>query len=491
MPEIFNFGANCGPTISVGGSLQNRFDAAEMATGSLTDGLACGFHDFALEGFAEFRNDANIPQPIESVVQGIGEGIIDIVSAPLGVVGGVVDAVRGNFQGALFGLVNFTAGIGFGAPILHTVTGISEGIGSVFSGIGNGLSGFGSSLGSGGFGGFVGSAISGIGSVFSGIGSFFSGGGGGGGGGGIISSITSFFSSIFPVVLDLDGDGIELISFEESEVRLDFDGDGVAEQTGFVGPDDGVLLFDADSDGTFSDINEIAFVSYLEGAETDLEGLAFFDINGDGVLDETDAIEGDFDFDQFKVFQDANSNGISDEGELITLREAGITSIDLALNGDSFELEGNTVHNTSTFTRDDGTTGSVGDVAFRAAPIGTSVDAVEEGAAVIESDLGVNTFIIGDDVRNAEVVGDDSDDFFIFESLSNVFYISGGEGEDTAILSTSQSVDDFNFRAIETDRGTALVVLDTVSGENVIINEDVEFFSIGNVVYETADYLFS
>ncbi len=41
--------------------------------------------------------------------------------------------------------------------------------------------------------------------------------------------------------------------------------------------DDGLLTYDKDGDGTIGDGDEISFVSYVEGAQTDLEGLAYFD----------------------------------------------------------------------------------------------------------------------------------------------------------------------------------------------------------------------
>jgi len=55
MDGILDFGENCGPTNSFGGSLSDRFEAAfngADARNSVVDGAACGFHDFALEEFA-------------------------------------------------------------------------------------------------------------------------------------------------------------------------------------------------------------------------------------------------------------------------------------------------------------------------------------------------------------------------------------------------------------------------------------------------------
>jgi hypothetical protein len=39
-----------------------------------------------------------------------------------------------------------------------------------------------------------------------------------------------------PLVLDLDGDGIELTSVQQSQVYFDFDGNSFAERTGWVAP---------------------------------------------------------------------------------------------------------------------------------------------------------------------------------------------------------------------------------------------------------------
>ena len=47
-----------------------------------------------------------------------------------------------------------------------------------------------------------------------------------------------------PIVLDLDGDGIELTGIEASAAFYDFNGDGYRELTGWVSGDDGLLAID-------------------------------------------------------------------------------------------------------------------------------------------------------------------------------------------------------------------------------------------------------
>jgi len=111
-------------------------------------------------------------------------------------------------------------------------------------------------------------------------------------------------------------------------------------------------------------------VDYLPGAQTDLEGLQHFDTNQNNHLDKGDAA-----WSQFGVWQDKNMDGVTDEGEFLTLDDAGIADIGLASDGDQRLEAGNTVYGESTYTREDGTTGIVGDVGFEAE------GAVAEGTA--------------------------------------------------------------------------------------------------------------
>ncbi|MEZ5850414.1 MAG: hypothetical protein R3D68_07170 [Hyphomicrobiaceae bacterium] len=53
-----------------------------------------------------------------------------------------------------------------------------------------------------------------------------------------------------PLVLDLDGDGVELISLANSNAHLDYGGDGFAERTGWVKGDARLLVFDRNGNGT-------------------------------------------------------------------------------------------------------------------------------------------------------------------------------------------------------------------------------------------------
>lgn len=139
------------------------------------------------------------------------------------------------------------------------------------------------------------------------------------------------------------------------------DGDGLADDTSWIGPDDAFLYLDRDGNGTMSGVEEISFIDDVPGATTDLEGLAAFDSNGDGKLDENDERFGDF-----GVWRDADGDGAVDKGETAKLTAVGITSINLAgtaVNKASI-LGEVAIINTGRFTLSNGRTGEFADAAL-------------------------------------------------------------------------------------------------------------------------------
>jgi len=165
-----------------------------------------------------------------------------------------------------------------------------------------------------------------------------------------------------PIIIDLNGDGVGLTA-PENGVDFDIDGDGVAEQIGWVGPDDGMLVLDIDGSGVIENGFEVFSEVFDGGSYADsLEALASLDENGDGVINAGDAA-----FDDIKIWQDANADGVSQEDELQSLIEHGISSIDLNAARTDLTLNGNTVFAEGTYTKVDGSTGAYAGVSFGAA----------------------------------------------------------------------------------------------------------------------------
>lgn len=188
----------------------------------------------------------------------------------------------------------------------------------------------------------------------------------------------------WPVILDLDGGGVD-VSFGNN-VTFDIDGDGYREETAWAAADDGFLVVDLDADGNLSatggdgDITqseELAFASWGAEGSTDLQGLAeatdddgnlIFDTNGDGLLTSADSV-----WNSMKVWQDLDQDGEVDDGELQTLDHWGISQINLtyddgsgfAETDDNISILGNTLHGLASFVMNgEVVTGGVGDVSL-------------------------------------------------------------------------------------------------------------------------------
>ncbi|MEO1656317.1 MAG: cadherin domain-containing protein [Pseudomonadota bacterium] len=221
----------------------------------------------------------------------------------------------------------------------------------------------------------------------------------------------------YPVVLDLDGDGTELIEVSDGGVRFDMNADGIMDRAGWVGADDGLLALDRNGNGTIDNGLEISFIQDLEGAQSDLEGLVAYDTTGDMVLDSRDAAWG-----SFLLWQDANSDGISDAGELRTLEEVGIAGISLTRTlREVDETEGvNVISATSEYVTDDGHVGEVGDVAFW----------YLEGMAPSDDQSTI------DDTEATSVLGGASLDD-MYQDMREAFDEPAGSAEPTGIGATS------------------------------------------------------
>jgi Ca2+-binding RTX toxin-like protein len=175
------------------------------------------------------------------------------------------------------------------------------------------------------------------------------------------STISSAGSLISPLVLDLDGDGVELTSLVQSKAYFDLDANGFAQRTGWVSGGDGLLAIDANENGRIDDVNEL-FGSpdpYDVATTNGFDALSELDSNSDGKIDASDAK-----FADLRAWIDADEDGLTDTGELKSLSEVGIESISLTATENVSQNAGNTVSHTAEFTKIGGGTGTVADVWF-------------------------------------------------------------------------------------------------------------------------------
>lgn len=162
---------------------------------------------------------------------------------------------------------------------------------------------------------------------------------------------------IDPLMLDLDGDGLELRPADGS-ILFDHDADGIKTGTGWIGADDGILVRDLNGDGKITTGRELFGTETLKSngqkAADGFDALADLDSNHDGNFTSATRPGG-----QVKVWRDLNQNGVTDTGELFGLDQLGITRIGVVgsktnQTGGSqagSNINGNWVAQSASFTR--------------------------------------------------------------------------------------------------------------------------------------------
>ena len=176
-----------------------------------------------------------------------------------------------------------------------------------------------------------------------------------------------------PLVLDLDGDGIETVGTNAAHpILFDHNADGVKTSTGWVQPDDGFLVLDRSGNGTIDDGRELfgdstplntdgSLSAALGVAKDGFEALDKEDTNRDGLVSSADAR-----WTRLRIWRDINQDGVSQSGELLSLSSLGIASIRTQSGvANSVQNNGNIVLSRGTYARTDGSqreTGTVGEV---------------------------------------------------------------------------------------------------------------------------------
>ena len=163
-----------------------------------------------------------------------------------------------------------------------------------------------------------------------------------------------------PLILDLDGNGLETVGLA-ANIHFDHDGDGVLTLTGWAGKDDALLVWDRNGNGAIDTGAELFgdFTPMPNGtlAPNGFAALAALDSNGDGVIDASDPA-----FHELKLWRDTSQDGKTDSGELSSLADAGIVSLNLANTLKNQNLaNGNQLTREGSFTRTDGTTSAMGE----------------------------------------------------------------------------------------------------------------------------------
>ncbi|WP_256262445.1 calcium-binding protein [Pseudomonas gingeri] len=196
-------------------------------------------------------------------------------------------------------------------------------------------------------------------------------------GAGLASLLSALFGqaegTVSPLILDLDGDGVETISVNAG-IHFDHDGNGTSETTGWVGKDDGLLVWDRNGNGQIDNGSELfgnnSILSNGQRATNGFAALAELDSNHDGKIDANDSA-----FSTLQIWRDLNSDAKVDAGELLSLSAANIASLNTAYsNGSAIDPQGNKALQVGQYTDANGVIRSMNDIWFNADRLNT-VDA--------------------------------------------------------------------------------------------------------------------
>ena len=265
-----------------------------------------------------------------------------------------------------------------------------------------------------------------------------------------------------PLILDLNGDGVRLTNYRDAPVFFDADNDGGnLEETGWVSPEDGIVVVDSNGNGKIDNISE-TLSEYFGGAAgtggsagekrfaNGFAALASLDSNADGVFDRNDAawntvkvwVDANHDG---RSWEDSNGNGAPDAGErteLSSLDELGITQIDLHDQVQSGEVRnGNEVLSRGTFVQRGAIKEAVA-ASFIANPNGHTFTASGKGTVVTTqgSERVATVSSYASAASNGEHIdvslkgvmnaaGDAGNDVLVGDGQSN--WLAGGQGSDT------------------------------------------------------------
>jgi len=218
---------------------------------------------------------------------------------------------------------------------------------------------------------------------------------------------------ISPLVLDLDGDGIETTSILDGHAQFDF-GNGHEIAHGWIAPDDGFLALDKNSNGKIDDITELFGSKDRDGFTI----LSEYDDNSDGIINANDYI-----YSQLFVWQDLNGDGKSDESELQSLADRGVQSINLAPVLQDVADNKNWIPLSSSITLSDGSEGEIADVYL------SHVRTYADDSIDVVSD----SYVVAGGAKADCLEGNEKDQIFVGGRGDDTYVYARGDGNDTII----------------------------------------------------------
>lgn len=152
-----------------------------------------------------------------------------------------------------------------------------------------------------------------------------------------------------PLVLDLDGDGLELSDVKEG-TAFDITGDGEKEKTAFVAGGDAFLAIDHNLNGVIDSGKEL--FGDQHGARNGFEELRKYDENLDNLIDQQDTV-----YKKLLLYREDAEK----KQQLVKIADFGIASISLDYTDADIRSGGNRISQLSSYQMLNGTSRAAGD----------------------------------------------------------------------------------------------------------------------------------
>ncbi|MES2880043.1 MAG: hypothetical protein V4713_16650, partial [Pseudomonadota bacterium] len=142
----------------------------------------------------------------------------------------------------------------------------------------------------------------------------------------LAATITGTTQAFRPVMLDLDGDGLETTT-RAAGVSFDVDDSGYLKKTAWLKADDGFLVLDRNLNGKTDSGKELFSNGTIALGRRGLAGMAWVDSNYDGRLTAADPV-----WNELKVWKDLNQNGVQEAGETQSLSALGVSELNYVMS---------------------------------------------------------------------------------------------------------------------------------------------------------------